>query len=123
MNKRDITSFLEVIDVSSCDDKLFSLKQINSQAGWTVTSLVNNHIFVLHQEEDICNISFGLFEFSRSDDKKYDDLYQCIFYGNGTGGSLKELRHTWFTSDGYVFYMNMEAMIAAMKELQKYFDD
>jgi hypothetical protein len=45
-----------------------------------------------------------------------------LFYGGGTLGSLREMRHTYFPDNGYVFYFPIKTMQLALAELSKYFD-
>lgn len=56
-----------------------------------------------------------------------DDLgaeARILFQGNGTGGGLREMRHTNFgpDRDGYVFYLPINKTIALLGALREFFD-
>lgn len=48
--------------------------------------------------------------------------YEVLARGNGTGGSLREARHTYFGEDGYVFYVDAAALAWAFELLGRWFD-
>ena len=48
--------------------------------------------------------------------------YDVLFHGEGTADPLKECRHTYVGDNGYVFYMPLDVMAAAIAELQKVFE-
>lgn len=58
-------------------------------------------------------------EASEYEGKFYVDVF---WSGEGTGGSLRELRHSWFGEDGYIFYLNLDHLIAAAQFLKQHFD-
>lgn len=56
---------------------------------------------------------------SWDDEETYvTSLFKC----EGTGGVLRECRHTYFPNDGYVFYMNHQDMINALNYCKEFFD-
>lgn len=48
-----------------------------------------------------------------------------LLVGNGTGGNLREIRHTWWGpwTQGYLFYMPLQKTLAALEALKTYFSD
>lgn len=50
------------------------------------------------------------------------ELWRCEFKGYGFTGFLRELRHTWYGEDGYIFYPDIGLMQAAFKRLEAWFD-
>lgn len=58
-----------------------------------------------------------------SDDQ--DEHLECMWAGDGTGGSLQELRHSYFGNqqEGYIYYVNLASMEAACAFLRRYFED
>lgn len=67
-------------------------------------------------------VSFVVFAFSSSNVDGTDAVYECIFHGNGFAGGLRELRHSYWGEDGYVFYPSATLIAGAFKELQRWFD-
>lgn len=77
-------------------------------------------------KDDGERISFVVFDFHASDVNGSDAEYQVVFHGEGFGGPLRELRHTyWGEADnsGYIFYPNGKLISAAFKILSRWFDD
>ena len=73
--------------------------------------------------EKDCWAEFFVFEVSASwvDDKqKEHSVADIVWHGNGTLGSLRELRHSYFNP--YLFYINAKLIEASFKELRKHFD-
>ncbi len=70
-----------------------------------------------------CSVQFALFEFYMSNCDGSDTKVSVIFHGSGPSSSLRECRHIWWgEKDGYTFYLPGEAVIKALKHLEKYFD-
>jgi hypothetical protein len=73
-------------------------------------------------------VEYGMYSFLKSDVGGYNAYVTCVFRGTGTGGVLREMRHTYFAPDeepdarGYVFYLDINATILALTHLKKYFD-
>lgn len=49
-------------------------------------------------------------------------MYQVTFCGEGPSGNLRELRHTYWGKDGYIFYVNAELITSAFAALREWFD-
>lgn len=92
--------------------------------------LTGNGNYYLAVLDDEGGFEYGMYEFVRGDVEPQDaqTYLGCIFRGWGTGGSLREMRHTYFNPDdaddmrGYCFYLPIDAVIAALTHLKKYFD-
>ena len=41
---------------------------------------------------------------------------------NGYSGNLREMRHTWFSDNGYVYYLNRNDINSMLDYCSKYFD-
>jgi hypothetical protein len=52
-------------------------------------------------------------------------ILSLLFNGNGIGGNLREMRHTYWgpDGDGYTFYLPLAGTIALLEALKVYFDD
>lgn len=70
------------------------------------------------------SVDFALFR-EESVDENHVVTVQLVFCGYGTGGDLREMRHTFWGHDreGYVFYMPIQGVINALEQLKKYFSD
>lgn len=44
-----------------------------------------------------------------------------VYKGCGFSGGLNEMRHTYFSEDGYMFYLEVPLLEASFKILRKYF--
>jgi hypothetical protein len=49
-------------------------------------------------------------------------LWEQVFRGCGPSGSLRELRHTWWGENGYIYYVNGELITDAFAKLRQWFD-
>ncbi len=49
-------------------------------------------------------------------------LVEKAIRGSGYTGNLRELRHMWFGSDGYIHYPDLESIAEANKHLSEWFD-
>jgi len=67
-------------------------------------------------------IHFVGMEWSSEDDSGPE--VRVLFRGSGTGGNLRELRHTYWApvTDGYLFYMPIEKTVALLTAMKEYFD-
>ena len=62
------------------------------------------------------------FDFQSSNLNGSCELVSSFFRIEGFSETLREGRHTYFPEEGYVFYLNMKMMIAALNHCTKYFD-
>lgn len=71
---------------------------------------------------DGVHVSFVVFEFHSSDADGKNKRLARVFHGSGPSGSLRELRHTHWGDDGYVFYPSAKTIAEAFAHLAKWFD-
>ncbi len=111
MNGTMLFGRLNAVTVSHCDEPLFDLAAV--RANFTVEDLPKSHWLVTHFPDDT-HVNYALLGFVQSDMDGNDTLVHRVFEGVGTGGSLREMRHTYFGPDlqGYVFYLPIDAVIA-----------
>lgn len=102
------------------EDPVYDLEDVKKAVTRLVEIDENHWLAVL--EKDEVNIEYALFDFHHSDD--ITTRVSIVFQGYGTGASLKEMRHTYFGSDGagYVFYLPIDATIKALTVLKEYFE-
>ncbi len=69
-------------------------------------------------------VDFCLFDFrsSSADREPRQTTVSKIWWGYGFSSGLRELRHSYFGDDGYVFYAPLDAMRQTIDILKKYFD-
>lgn len=74
--------------------------------------------------DDDDSIDYAYYQFSSRTLGEEPVYYECIWHGHGYGGSLREMRHTYFKVDdnGYVFYLDIKGTIRALEILKRYFD-
>ncbi len=122
-NRPAILKGLALHDVGTSHPEFCYKRSELLRPGVTATELVTDQAWLfLQQRHDGTFVEFAVLEFYVQDD---DDTYlQCVWAGEGTGGALRELRHSWFGENqgGYVFYLRLDTMIAACQALQEYFD-
>jgi hypothetical protein len=65
---------------------------------------------------------FAVMQFHYSVDDE-NTFVTPIFIGEGPSDNLRECRHTQWGTNGYIFYPDGQIIVAAFKELAKYYDD
>lgn len=109
------TNVIEIWD----DNYVYSLKACQN---FEVVPLIKDYSYlVLKWDSEKFNLDFAVMEFFMSD--MSDTMLKCTFYGSGPTGNLRECRHTYWGENGYVFYPHGPTIIAAFKELSKYYDE
>ncbi len=98
---------------------LYPLKEAETQ--YDVVKLTGKGWLVLKRETDLW-LKFAVLEFHSSDEKDQVTT-TCLFHGEGTLGSLRECRHTYWGESGYLFYPNGPLITAALQQLSEFFDD
>lgn len=117
----------------ACGDPLYCLKEIKEKFTEVVQITSNSYLALKanipygHYTEDLndCWLSFAFFTWTMSSQEEGDRV-SCVFHGGGPTGGLNELRHTYWgtkNSDGYVFYLPIDATIKALEYLKKYYKD
>lgn len=79
---------------------------------------------LVYRIEDM-SVNFAMFRFAESDMGGENTKWSVIFRGGGFSWELREMRHTWWGEpgeEGYVFYLDREAVAAAMVDLGRFFD-
>lgn len=76
---------------------------------------------------DGINVSFALFQWhdAVSSAPRDENRYRMLFQGDGTGGSLREMRHAYWgeaNNAGYIFYTPRKLICEALIALGKWFD-
>lgn len=96
------------------DDYIFNIKDLRKEfniekcgRGYIVWQNIDNKI-------DFAVLDF----FTAFDDNEHCN---CIWHGYGFGDALRELRHSYFTSD-YYFYLDLDLMEKSCQFLKKHFD-
>lgn len=78
---------------------------------------IDNGLLVIGEDFGV-TVKYFVFEIACSDDNgEYGIL---IYYGSGTGGNLREMRHTYFNP--YLFYIPVTTIESSFKKLRNYFD-
>ena len=69
-------------------------------------------------------INFALFEFAAgvSSAPCPDDQFSLVFHGEGYGAPLREMRHSYWGENGYLFYADRQLIARALEALGKWFD-
>lgn len=65
-------------------------------------------------------ITWALLAFSSTDGVRTQ--YDVLARGEGTGGCLREARHTWFGDAGYVFYIDAKLLAWGLEQLKEWFE-
>lgn len=78
-------------------------------------------------DSDPVHVSFVVFDFhsgpsTRDGDVVDGEKMSLVFHGNGPSSSLRELRHTYWGEDGYLFYAQGRLIAAAFIALNEWFD-
>lgn len=115
-------------NVLNDNDTLFRLDEIKALPGVTVTEpLEEAYLAVVPPPDGGVTVHFAFFEWVTEDDGEDPAVVYVkpVFVGEGTGGSLREMRHIWWGPDdsGYLFYMPLKKTMAALWALQAHFDD
>jgi len=109
---------------SPVDDKttVYKLAELQAVPDAVVTKLTADCFLAVLVVDDL-HVSFGMFEWHNAGDGGV--FIRLVFKGEGLSGNLREMRHTWWVpdEDGYVFYLPIDGVIAAMTALKAYFDD
>lgn len=114
---------LEVDSMCGGDDKVYHRKTL-VDSGFEIIELPGDGILVRKDPSDTW-IEFAVLEWHTEYMHLGEVLaveYSMLFHGQGTGGCLRELRHTYWGEDGYLFYINRGLVEAAFKALEQWFN-
>lgn len=119
-------------DGMSGDRMVYDLAAIRSVATRVVELGSPDRVLaVLEHPDGTCLVSFVVCGFycgpATVDGENVDGVkVDIVFHGSGPGGAkgvtLRELRHTYWGEDGYVFYPNGTLIAAAFAALGEWFD-
>lgn len=110
-------------------DDVYSLPEVRGKYVKVVELLPEESWLALNPKGDYW-LDYALFTFnSQVCQDGAPILLNCIFHGGGSATfddpatGLREMRHTYFSNEGYIFYLPMKTMRLAFDELSKYFDE
>lgn len=112
--------WLDGIKDDEQDTVVYSLDSI--KAKYEVREICPNAWLVLKWDTDHLWLNFALLAFHSSDGDDKNILTDCVFYGEGPVGSLKEYRHTYWGNNGYIFYPNQRIITEGLKALSEFYD-
>jgi hypothetical protein len=102
-------------------DNEYSLDAV--RGAFEVVPLEKDGYLILNFDKDRFWLNFAVLRWQSSNQKGGDVHCGMVFHGSGPTGSLRELRHTWWGEDGYLFYVPGALVSNAFKALSAYFDD
>lgn len=99
----------------------YRLKEIQQKAT-EVIEIGGCHWLALYSEEKLGDgwMEFALFGLSFGD--VGEEVVTPVFHGMGPSGALREMRHTYWGDEGYLFYAPGKTIAEAFQVLGKYFD-
>lgn len=72
---------------------------------------------------DGIHVSFAVFDWESGPASDGGPAYyRVVFHGEGPSDSLRELRHTYWGDNGYIFYPNGKLIADAFAKLGRWFD-
>lgn len=76
-------------------------------------------VLVAVREEGI-KVEFVVLSWCSASDQGSE--YEHVFHGYGYSGALRELRHSYWGEDGYIFYPQASVITSALTMLKEWFD-
>ncbi len=101
------------------DEPLFDLSYLKEK--YEVHSISESGYIIINDQKDDF-VKFAVMSFYMSDLDDSNIKVSLVFHGEGPSGALRELRHTWWGDNGYVFYPNADIICNSLQFLKKYFD-
>jgi len=111
----------KIEDIMGNDEEVYSLDKMKELSTEHVELPSNGHLFY-YREADGLHLNFFVGGFHTSDVDNKNVVIDKIWTGCGPTGNLRELRHSFFGENGYIFYVNLDILEAASKDLRRYFD-
>lgn len=103
------------------DTNLYAEPDIRAKATRVVELKKDGRLAVLATDE--LRVSFVVFRFAAgTSDGSHPTLYERVFDGEGPSGELRELRHTDWGEDGYLFYAPGALIADAFEKLKEWFN-
>lgn len=99
-------------------EDVYDLIEINEV--YTDVCTINQGFLAAHNDGLVIN--YALFRFAESDADGSNVKVELIYSGQGISGGLREMRHTYFANEGYIYYLPMDMLIESFQILKKYFD-
>lgn len=93
-------------------------------ASTEIVALPESGLLAVNVQDDF-KVSFAIFRFSASHKENSpmeETEYEMLCFGSGYASALREMRHTTWCDDGYVFYLPRKLVCAALEELGRWFD-
>ena len=109
-------------DVGNENDRVYSLDEARSK--YEVIELIPEKGWLVFFKKDEYRIKFAVLEFYSQvlgPGPEGPIMTKMIIQGEGTA-TLREMRHTYWGENGYLFYANGTLIIKALEKLRDYFD-
>lgn len=93
-------------------------------AGYEIVWVEHEHLFVAHTKvaDAYTWLEFGVFKFCVQEHVLIELAeFELLFAGEGPVG-LRELRHSYWGKDGYIFYPSSNDIAKAFRVLERWFD-
>lgn len=103
------------------NDPMYAGSEIESVADEVVV-VGGDGLLAVSTDPDSNHIEVALFEFAQSHSDGSDPMYARVMHGYGYGEGLRELRHTYWGEDGYIFYPSRKLITEALEALREWFD-
>lgn len=118
-----VTCYHDPFSAEGSHTHIFSGNQLKAIEGIEVVELIEEKLWAFKLCTDGVNVCFVIAQWLTEDD---DDFFvEPVWFGNGTGDALRELRHSYFAHDGegYIFYAKLSHIQAAAAWLATMFKD
>jgi hypothetical protein len=112
-------------DETGSDSTVYDLAQIRATSPRCIDLEVGDGLLAVDDRE--LSVSFAVFQFAcgsatQNGVEVSGAKMSLVFHGEGPSGALRELRHTYWGEDGYIFYPNGELISKAFVALREWFD-
>jgi len=111
--------------VNGCDGKVYDLVGIRATARRCI-DLTGSGLLAVDDGVDH-HVSFAVFRFHSGPSTRNGvivdgEKMSVVFHGSGPSGALRELRHTYWGENGYIFYPHGALIASAFAALKEWFD-
>lgn len=115
------------------DRAVYTMAEIRAKSTRVIELIPKCAVLAVLIDPDEVHVSFAVFEFASGPcfmpdgkttvDGLVDETQMTVlFHGEGPSSALRELRHTYWGEDGYIFYVHADTVIAALNALREWFD-
>lgn len=108
-------------DVAIDGNEVYDLAQIHAVAD-RVIDLGAGAVMTIAIDSEIVDLAVFGFSYGPTLPPQYGVKLYLILHGDGPAGELRELRHTYWGDDGYLFYPDVRVIVAAMAALKEWLD-